>query len=57
MSLLLIGSSHAHWTRSALLRHKIPDFFSSLLVYELPEQRKTAENISIKIIFWYPGQW
>src|ERR1700681_3441886 len=29
--LLLIGSSHAHWTRSALLRCKISDFFRSLL--------------------------
>jgi hypothetical protein len=28
---LLIGSSHAHWTRSALLRCNISEFFSSLL--------------------------
>jgi hypothetical protein len=28
---LLIGSSHAHWTRSTLLRCKISDFFRSLL--------------------------
>jgi hypothetical protein len=35
--LLLIASSHASSTRSALLGYKIPDFFSSLLesrVYE-----------------------
>src|SRR5579872_5044955 len=31
VSLLLIGSSHAHWTRSTLLRSKISDFFRSLL--------------------------
>jgi hypothetical protein len=31
MILLLIGSSHAHWTRAALLRYTIPPFFSSLL--------------------------
>jgi hypothetical protein len=31
--LLLIGSSHAHWTRSALLRCKISDFFRSLLEF------------------------
>jgi hypothetical protein len=30
---LLIGSSHAHWTRSALLRYKISEFFSILLVF------------------------
>jgi hypothetical protein len=29
--LLLIGSSHAHWTHHALLRCKISEFFSSLL--------------------------
>jgi hypothetical protein len=28
---LLIGSSHAHWTRSALLRCTISEFFSILL--------------------------
>ena len=32
VTLLLIGSSHAHWTRSLLLRCTIFDFFSSLLV-------------------------
>jgi DNA-binding NarL/FixJ family response regulator len=31
VSLLLIGSSHAHWTRSAPLRCKLFDFFSNLL--------------------------
>jgi len=30
-TLLLIGSSHAHWTHHALLRSTIPGFFSSLL--------------------------
>src|SRR5579864_2942825 len=29
--LLLIGSSHVHWTCSALLRYKLLGFFSSLL--------------------------
>jgi hypothetical protein len=29
--LLLIASSHAHWTHHALSRCKIVDFFSSLL--------------------------
>jgi hypothetical protein len=32
VGLLLIGSSHAHWTRSALLRCNFSDFFRSLLV-------------------------
>jgi hypothetical protein len=31
VGLLLIGSSHAHWTRSALLRCNFSDFFRSLL--------------------------
>src|ERR1700687_4748747 len=31
VGLLLIGSSHAHWTRTALLRCNFSDFFSSLL--------------------------
>src|SRR5580700_10452210 len=33
VGLLLIGSSHAHWTRSALLRCNFSDFFRSLLGY------------------------
>jgi integrase len=33
VGLLLIGSSHAHWTRSALLRYKSSEFFSILLVF------------------------
>ena len=31
VTLLLIGSSHAHWTHHALLRCKNSEFFSSLL--------------------------
>jgi ABC-type antimicrobial peptide transport system permease subunit len=31
VTLLLIGSSHAHWTHCALARYNISDFFSSLL--------------------------
>jgi signal transduction histidine kinase len=47
--LLLIGSSHASWTRSAHLRYNFSEFFSSLLrVSEietlLPTQRKVAEE-------------
>ena len=32
VTLLLIASSHACWMRSALLRYKLLEFFSSLLV-------------------------
>jgi hypothetical protein len=31
VTLMLIGSSHAPWTRLVLIRYRISEFFSSLL--------------------------
>ena len=44
VSLLLIGSSHAHWTRAVPLRCTIFDFFSNLLVLPSYEIASAAEE-------------
>ena len=44
MTLLLIASSHACWMRSALLRYKLLEFFSSLLAQKLGNMVKKASG-------------
>jgi hypothetical protein len=46
VTLLLIVSSHASSTRSALLRYTIPEFFSSLLVAKMVASKLGPKSIN-----------
>jgi hypothetical protein len=50
VTLLLIASSHASWTRSTLLRYKLLEFFSSLLGGNEYEDHKEQIQIRNRII-------
>jgi hypothetical protein len=45
VTLLLIASSHASWMRAVLLRYKLMEFFSSLLVTGAPQVAHLAGQI------------